>query len=179
VTTTTQKFSYAYVDYDIDVCEQHADMLQRDIMSWARLAREKERPSTFRSSDAVRAYTTSNYGSPIAKSIPTTKEEPVPTQAPALPHVARNWTLTDHAEEQLEDRGPKYGFDRTDVFLACVQPKSTIPNKTNPHRRHHLTDKVQLVVDPIDKVVVTVLAAKHLGDTRELDKELEMANATG
>jgi hypothetical protein len=104
-------------------------------------------------------------------------QEPAPIpEAPALPHLAKNWTLSSHAEEQLDDRGPTFGFDRTDVFLACVQPESTIPNKTDPHRRHHLTAKVQLVVDPIDQVVVTVLAAKHL-DTREFDTEKELVHA--
>lgn len=172
--TTTMKFSLNGVDWEIDLCEQHADMLQRDIMGWARLAREKERPSMFRSSEEVRAYTHSNYGSGQHNGLdkkPVTRE-PAASALPALPAVADNWTLTPHAEEQLEERGPVFGFTRADVFLACVEPEHTMDAKGG--RKHHYRGNVQLIVSPIDKKVVTVLP-RSTRDFQEQEQELASA----
>lgn len=55
--TDTVKFSYDGVDYEIDVCESHARMLDREMRSWTRLSREIEKPmSAFSLSDVEREF---------------------------------------------------------------------------------------------------------------------------
>lgn len=51
----TIRFAYDGNTYEIDVCRQHADMLDRDMRGWTRLAREIEQPkSMFGLSDVER-----------------------------------------------------------------------------------------------------------------------------
>lgn len=157
--TTTQKFSLNGVDYEIDLCEKHADALTRDFLGWARLARERERPTMFRSSESVRAYTTGTSPAsppPAAKRTPTppVDDKPTPTLV-AIPETAKNWTLSVHAEQQLEDRGPEHGFDRRDVYLACVQPTHAYEAEGGNWR--HVRGPVSLIVDRQRKKVVTVM----------------------
>jgi hypothetical protein len=53
--TDTVRFAYDGNTYEIDVCEQHAAMLDRDMRGWTRLARELEQPkSAFGLSDIER-----------------------------------------------------------------------------------------------------------------------------
>lgn len=185
--TTTVRFSFAGADYTIDLCEKHADAIQRDIMSWARLATEIERPSAFMRPDVIREHTRRdasvvafNKDKPPAEKSPSPSQESGSPTAPPpvaplystggmnVPATAKNWTLSEHAKEQLEERGPKYGFTREDVFLCCVQPEWTNQSSTaKGDCVQHFRGNVQVIVNPQEKTVVTVLPRS----TREFDAE--------
>lgn len=164
--TSTQKFSLNAVEYEIDVCEKHADALVRDILGWGRVAREKERPTPFRRPDTIRAITRETRTS-FVKSDPTAMS---PEMA-ALPAMCKDWMLTAHAEEQLAERGPRFGFTKADVYLCAVEPERTVDAKGG--RRQHVRGNVQLIVSPEEKKVVTVLPRS----TREFGRRKELASA--
>jgi hypothetical protein len=55
--TDTVKFSYDGNDYEIDVCDSHAKMLDREMRAWTRLSREIEKPiSAFSLSQGEREF---------------------------------------------------------------------------------------------------------------------------
>lgn len=173
---TTVKFSLNSVDYMIDLCEKHADAITRDFLSWARIAQEIERPNMFARPDAVRDYTRrpstikSPQPAPAAGSSPAAAQKPAPKPAPRpeISHPALEWTLSTHAEEQLAERGPKYGFNRTDVFLAVAHPERTIEPADMGGRTFYVRGNVRLCVNEKDKIVITVLP-RSTRDFDELD----------
>lgn len=174
--TATVPFGYGGTDYKIDVCDKHADALQRDLMSWARLATEVEKaPSQFMRPDQVRDYTRTPIRAvtePKTASPSPVKDSgstPAPAKAAPKPaveisHPALEWTLSDHAEDQLAERGPKFGFTRADVFLCVTAPERVVKADTTAKagREQWFRGNVQLIVDPQTKVVITVLPKSTL-----------------
>lgn len=167
--STTIKYSWGENDYEIDLCEKHADAMTRDMLGWIRLSREKERPSVFRSREEVRALTAKL--TPTATSAPVSSaqaEEPAFSHYPAPASLQDNWRLSRHAEEQLASRGPEHGFGRADVFAACTNPERAI--QTHDGCEIRVYGNVSIVANPRSHRVVTVLPRT----TRDLEPKQEV-----
>lgn len=62
------------------------------------------------------------------------------------------YRLGNHARRQSALKG----FDISDVLLAANQPLHTYPNGRYPGQQRHVRNGIVAVVDPGDRVVVTV-----------------------
>lgn len=155
--STTEKFSVGDLEYEIDLCEKHADMLQRDLAGWTRVAREKERPTVFGRSPVEREVHNS-----IRVEQPRSRASTEPKHYPPIerPEVRVSWYLTSHAEERLEERGPVYGFERKDVFLAAQAPEEVTPHEHRDNRFIYVRGRVALIVNRQDSTILTVMPAE-------------------
>lgn len=155
--TDTVRFSVGDTEYEIDVCEKHADMFQRDISGWTRVAREKERPNFFARSDVQRERHNSIRVETQQRARPAPTE---PKNHPPIerPEVRVSWYLSQHAEERLEERGPVYGFERKDVFLAAQAPEEVTP-QAEEDRFMYVRGKVALIVSRQSSTILTVMPA--------------------
>lgn len=157
---TTLKFSVGEIEYELDVCDKHADMFQRDMLGWTRLAREKERPNFFgRTAVALSNHRTlTRQESDRAAAARTAEEQQREQQIlEHIPGPALNWTLSDHAEEQLEKRGPAYGFGRREVLLAAHAPEHSYLADPAATTYRHNRGPVSCVVDRERQIIVTVM----------------------
>lgn len=158
--TSTETFAVGNVDYEIDLCEKHADRLERELSAWARMAREKERPTFFgRSRVALDNHRNTSVERRAAPRTNSTPERP-PMEHPV---VKKTWYLSSHAEERLEERGPAFGFTRRDVFLCAQAPESVEPNHGGaPDTWIHVRGNVALIVSRIESTILTVMPAEYM-----------------
>lgn len=160
--TTTERFTYAAVDYEIDLCDRHAEMFQRDMFGWTRLSREKERPTTFgRTSvelDNHRrlARSESDRAAERRRQQEQQSAESQQPQLETIPGPALEWTLSKHAEEQLKKRGPLFGFGKREVLLAAHTPEASYLADDGVCYRQN-RGSVSVVVDRTRRSVVTVM----------------------
>lgn len=175
---TTLKFSVGETEYEMDVCDKHADMFQRDMLGWTRLAREKEKPNFFGRSQVklqtdrnlARAESDRAAAAAAAAAERAARERKEP-QLEAIPGPALDWKLSDHAEEQLEKRGPSYGFGKREVLLAAYEPEHSYL-ADDDHCYRHNRGPVSCVVDRDRSIIVTVMPnLPEWGDDGEKKKE--------
>lgn len=65
--------------------------------------------------------------------------------------AAEQWRLSKHAEDRMQQRG----LDRLDVLLAATEPAVTKPSPYGNGTSLHERESVRLVVDPVERVVLT------------------------
>lgn len=154
-----ERFTFMGTDYELDLCDKHADMLQRDMGAWTRVAREVERPTYF---PAVVELPRPERVIPLpepATGDSSPKPPPAETAEPAvepIPVSAMQWRWSEHAEKRLAERGPQYGFDRRDVLLAIAKGV-TYPVADEPKKKRKVLGPVSVVVEPRKKTIVTVM----------------------
>jgi hypothetical protein len=154
--TTTISYSIGEMEYDIDVCEKHADMFQRDMLGWTRLSREHERPAFL---GRTKVDLAAHNNTRVEVSTPRKRTE-TPHRPPLeRPEVRVSWYLSSHAEERLEERGEPYGFTRADVFLCAQAPEQVLPHTDKEERWIYVRGRVACVVNRQTSTIVSVWPA--------------------
>lgn len=176
----TVRFTWEGREYELELCEQHADMLDRELSGWARLAREIERPAPFaavmsatkeRELDRAARHLVERDKKAAALKVPTGFVPP-PDGTVAIvrkpPHWD-HWTITKHAAEQMEERD----ITENEVRWCAAAPHVSIPPDDDaPEDKKdewvYRRGDVICIVNPSDRVVITVLhRERHLVGPRE------------
>jgi hypothetical protein len=165
--TTTERFGIGESWWEIDLCQTHADALERDVQAWARLGRTSSAPQTGSYFDDASKERAKRAAELRARQTVTTAPrfvepvvEPVsPLRAAELPVTADRWRITKHAEERMVERG----FTRHDVLMAAERPELVQPAPTRPgednHCREHKRGRCMVIVDPDTNDIRTVKIA--------------------
>lgn len=170
---------WADEDYLIDLCDKHADLLLVDLLPWRN---GDDLPPTAMNA-VLDQLTDAAFDTVVDRgpeSVAVERAEPAkvvipapvaterePAKAPAAvaladrihPDEAGAWRLTVHAQERLESRGPEGGFSALDVMLACVRPERVLRSIKDDRKWLYGRGRVVAVVDPDDKMVLTVFPA--------------------
>lgn len=167
--TTTVQFCFGDGTYVLDLCDQHAELWEQDLLAWVRLARDADKPHT--EDPAKRAWTPgARYAPKVAiPDLPPVfrHEEPDVTPwdgpEPILdPRPDRSngetWTFSTHAEERMQQRN----VTATEALWAATNPKTRRPGR-EPELTVHEADDIKVVVNERRKVIVTV-SRKDLDD---------------
>lgn len=174
--STTIRFSIGDTEYEIDVCEKHADMFQRDMHGWTRVSREKEKPSFLGRSQVELDNHRRLVRAESDRAKRRTELKEADPQLETIPGPALDWTLSTHAEEQLAARGPAYGFSKREVLLAAHSPQHSYAADDGVCYRHN-RGPVSCVVDRQRQTIVTVMPnLPNWGDNGE-QKNQELAHA--
>jgi len=170
---------WADEDYLIDLCDKHADLLLVDLLPWrngddlpptpmnavldqlsnaafnAVVDQEPESVNVERI-EPVKVF----IPAPVTSESQPAKSPPAVALAERIqPDEAAAWRLTVHAQERLELRGPEGGFSALDVMLACVRPERVLRSLKDDRKWLYGRGRVVAVVDPDDKMVLTVFPA--------------------
>jgi hypothetical protein len=155
--TETHRLAYNGIEYELDLCVKHTDALDREIFGWTRLGREVQVPRTF-VPRAVIPAPVDLYGAPhddvqtdvqTAATEPTAREDPIPDLG---------WSISPHAKQRIEERGPEFGFTERDVLLAAVRPEKVYSDIAGPGRERRLRNGLFVVVNTDTKNVITVMS---------------------
>lgn len=159
--TITEKVTWHGQVYEIDLCEKHAEMMQRDVWGWLRNAREVETSSVFEKtwSPFERRSSARAFSPPALvqgnNELGAAKDRPLTTRPP-LPAIAQAWTFTKHAEQRLAERGPQYGFSRYEVLMAVVEPELVVPSTKQDETEIRKRGNLRVVVNPSSFLILTV-----------------------
>lgn len=144
----TIRFAYDGNTYEIDVCRQHADMLDRDMRGWTRLAREIDNPiSAFSLSSSQREFLRRPSGRMPAKPAPAPEPEPEPE-----PALDINLWPTESAIEAME----RIGAPWPKVVEAVRNNIAVVPSDRDDVSTYIARDLKVLVTE--DYHVIGVLA---------------------
>lgn len=153
----TRTFGFDQTWWSMDLCEQHDDMLTRELYSWGLLGEPVEdAPTVRRATFGGNADELRRLADLRAKQ--TAEDRAITTAPPiTLPHDHKDWVFTRHALERIEERET----DIVDVLWTCAQPSLRIaaiePNLVIHERRwpgHRWP--LHVVLEPSTKTVVTV-----------------------
>ena len=166
--TRTIRFGFGDTFWDIDVCEKHGDMLERELYAWGLLGKAVEdRPTSRFGADyghagrrlaelrtqqsredretveAARDYAAAATGTELLAR----------TAGPqaAAPDDAADYVFTEHALQRMQERGVK----AIDAIWAA-----SAPTVKRPGRHHglmvHERAGTKVVVNPSTKTIITV-----------------------
>lgn len=165
--TRTVRFSLDKTTWDIDLCEQHGGMIERELYAWGRLGREVEdadqvgrmfgskyhhdarRLSELRSTQAAADREHATVGEPSTNA--RTLLASVSGPQPAAPSDASEYVFTDHARERLEERGVRV----IDAIWAASAPTVRRPARQQGLAVHE-RGGVKVVLNPQTKAIITV-----------------------
>lgn len=180
--TTTERLTVGGDEYELELCERHADGFHRDIFAWTRLGTlvEDEDRAFFRrprDTDAQRGQVVAAHiHIPTARETPAVPAPvaPAPVPAPpaqdysglswaelmvrqvqlpgALPPGFASWTFSDHALERQEARG----VSRAEALWCAAEPDIVHPSG-RPNILIHKKGHVETVVNPTEKRIITVI----------------------
>lgn len=170
--TEERKWSIGEDSYISDLCEKHAAQFDREFGAWACMARPDEHayrpPAFFNSEDAARDRRAAELRArqQLQQHPVTTRHiEPVPIPAPTpirpprskAEAIAAGWMLVPHAEQRAVERD----FDVEELLLAAADPQRTHPQphpeKYGERSRIHVRGDCAVAVDPVSKLVLTVM----------------------
>ena len=164
--TEERKWSIGEDHYINDLCVKHAAQWDREFGAWACMARPDESrtrapvyfTSAAKEADRRAAELRARQSAVTIRKVEPTApadDEPTPitprTKAEAL---AAGWILSTHAEERAQLRE----FTKEEMLLAAADPQRTQPNRKYGERaRIHVRGDCAVAVDPISKIVFTVM----------------------
>ena len=184
--TTTRKYAIDGEAYKIDLCEQHGQMFDREMMGWIRLSTEDEFASALRGVQRSNAFFTEDelerqrragalrdeqhrhdeevrlaHEAELERQREEDKWNDKVSEIKAAQMARRNplelkWVLTDHARMRILER--EYEID--EVLEAAEHPEETFPGDRLRHgtdSRVHRLGRNNVVVIPDRKIIVTVL----------------------
>lgn len=159
--TITAAFGYENVRYEIALCQQHADMFDRDMIGWLRLASEVAAappkivpPPAPAPKPEPRPV---DINRPIRFLIPQAPPREVILDEPAPPARVRevspkalSYNLTTHAEQQMRARG----ITPMDVYRLIDDPaKSREPGRDGTHI--YRKNGLKVVVNERQRSIIT------------------------
>lgn len=161
----TETVTYGDTTWVLDFCDSCHRSFERDLYRWLRCGEVAEAPETapwhrpeLRAQEPVR----------LRPPRPTPAEAPPASEAePAtlrgrrpLPQAAALWRLSDHA---YADRCEQRSVTPEEARWAAHRPDKDLPSKHGDRwRRVRVRGDVAVVVNPRDKVIVTVLPRVQL-----------------
>lgn len=142
------KFSYEEHHYEVPVCDTHADMFDRDMQIWTRLAEEVQPKKAVGSTPTTWVpFPVSNGGVEDLGD-----ERPAGPVKGEISLEAMTYTFTPHAEMRMATRK----LTRQDIYrVISSQDKTTRAGNSLDTLVHRLGD-VHVVVNPHQKSVITV-----------------------
>ena len=180
----TERFAYGGVEYDLPLCQAHADLFGRDLYAWARLAeqvspvfataprhgrhyaadrrRETERTRAALAQLAADQRAAERAAARLAEIDGATTPPGQPPSTPAPPDLddprGFGWTLSAHALHRAAERG----FSRAEVLRAAADPERThrLPGEDDS-KWEHVRGTCRAVVNPATQTVVTVTRASE------------------
>lgn len=173
--TTTRQFGIDKDRYEIDLCETHGAMFDREFMGWSRLARPledvfaKANTNYFGEKDAARRAAelrakAQQASEAIVAEAQANQDAQVHQLHAGLKPGERHrngWLVTPHAAERAEQRG----YTLSQLMAAAATPKMSRDSNADdrPYTRIHADDDCAVVVNPFEKVIITVL---HRDETK-------------
>lgn len=167
-------FGFGENRWKIDLCDQHYDMLSRDMYVWGMLGEsvEPEVRSTYATTPELRRLAElrerqAREDREIAKA---GRDYSVVASGSTLierldgvdvPHGHEHWYFTQHALDRMEERE----VDATDVLWACVKPDMT-RSAREPGLVIQERGDTKVVVNPSTKVIVTVALVNTNADNQ-------------
>lgn len=170
---TTEKISFSGSTYELDLCEEHADALYRDLFGWARLGRDVSAVERARRTEEERS---TKIVFPVSRRVEV--EEPVKaapktrTVVSTLPAKAEAWRLSPHAQERCQQRS----ITREQALWAAVDPAVDRPSiADDPFVRVRTRGTTVAVVDADRQRIITVWDSST--PKSEQQQELEYATS--
>lgn len=187
--TEVRRFSVDDNAYILKLCDQHAEMFDRDMMGWMRVAADDDTrqraPSFFtraqveadRKAAQLRAVQTlppsdrtddhTNHTDPVYIVGDSDDSDPGDTAAAisavvSVPQAGEGWYLTQHAKDQAAERG----FTEAEMLSAADRPEWTYtnPEEYDPGTMIHVRNGCAVSVNRAQRRIITVLprdAAHH------------------
>jgi hypothetical protein len=169
--TGTFRFSFGDHVWEIDLCEQHLKMIERDFWAWARLGREVEqqgvglmfgseyhmtarRTAELRTVQAAEDRTRDEAKAAITSAAKRGDEllrEQVSGPRPAAPNDASAYVFTEHALMRLREREVR----AIDAIWAASDP-TIVREARQPGLAVHERNGVKVVLNPNTKAIITV-----------------------
>lgn len=150
------EFTYEGVPYEIDLCDKHIEMFDRDLLGWVRMSRESF-PEALVSVAPLITRPPGPVVFPVADGgVTVIQDKPGPVRGEITPE-AMEYTFTDHALVQMRARH----LDRQDIFRALSsRHRATTREGLGakwPGAEVWIVDQVKLVVNPKVRRVITVM----------------------
>lgn len=171
--------------YELRLCEQHAEMFDRDMGVWTQLAQEADNypgltvrkpvASRFTAEAAERArraaalrvrqqehHSPAVSAPPDALPAPTAvgTVTPLGTLKPVEPgeRWANGWLITPHAAEKALERG----YTDEEILTVATRHEVEVPSLKNSTVTERFRGDHGIVVNPTTKVVITVIPKKDV-----------------
>jgi hypothetical protein len=159
--------------YELDVCEKHAEMFDRDLSGWTRLAAEIDGPKharksqfftkerqeeTRRINEARDRIARQAHDQEFAqrRSAEIELEEALTEERNARQTIAgaMRWSITKHARERIKE----YGYSYDEVLQAAAFPTHHYQDSSRRAREViYYADTCRIAVDEHTHTVITVL----------------------
>lgn len=157
--TETIKVTYGGRTYLLDMCGDHARQFDDTLWSWLRVAREESDSVTFTGGPAMSDRL--REAPAVIPQLPDKFLEPEPepevVTRTQLEIIKLRWTLTEHAKERIDERGPIFGFSMDDAFVAAEKPERTHRDRNGgTGLMVHWRGNVKVVVDTYARTIITV-----------------------
>lgn len=155
--TVTRTFGFDQTFWKADLCEQHDDMLTRELYAWGMLGEPIEEAPTA----PVRRVTFGRDAEELRRLADLrhrqTQEDRAITTAPpiTLPLDHGDWHFTEHALERMEERE----VDVVDILWACSSPTLRRPGDDHGVFIHE-RNGTKVVCNPTTKDILTVADAR-------------------
>jgi hypothetical protein len=164
--TQTARFAVDNDRYEIDLCDQHAAQLDRELGGWVRLARDVTPASTVQPGRlSITAERERTQPPPLVPTRIGGSSAFIPKDLqPGVVHVQKlppgyhDWRLTEHALQRCEQRG----IAQRDALIAASDPQLTYPTKQDPAEWFHIRGPIACVVNAATKEVITVMHQSEL-----------------
>lgn len=153
--TQTVSVEFAGTHYELDLCQEHADAFDHIMWSWLTVARETGGPQSLAPvmTDRLRE------AAAVVPSLPERLRPPPPevVTKTELDILRIRWSLTEHARERIDERGPIFGFIVDDVLVAAEKPERSHRDRNGGVDLWvHWRGNVKVVVNRRERVVITV-----------------------
>lgn len=158
------RFGFGENRWKIALCDQHYDMLSRDLYAWGLLGEEVEETNkpTFRQTPELRRLAElrtrqSQEDREIARAGRDYSVVAVGSQLVErlggvdVPHWHKDWYFTQHALDRMEERE----VDVIEVLRTCVDPQKSRTAR-EPGLVIHERGETKVVLNPRTKVIITV-----------------------
>lgn len=176
-------FGFGENRWKIALCDQHYEMLSRDMYAWGLLATEVEEDAIasrrFHPSNgaemrrlaelrtrqaaedreialAARDFSVAATGAQVVAGLGAK------TLLSPIPHDHKDWYFTQHALDRMAERD----VDPIDILWACSKPKLSYSGREPGLMVHELENGTKAVVNPSTKTIITV-AIKDDADDRK------------
>ena len=160
--TLTQRFSMGDTHWQIDLCEQHGAMFEREIYAWGRLGEEVEpvsAPIRFGTSYVEQARRVAELRTQQSEADRAARADEQAQQIvasahhalPGAPSDADAYVFTDHARERLAERGVSV----VSALWAASAPHVRRPGR-QPGLMVHERNGTKVVLNPHTKAIITV-----------------------
>lgn len=179
----TEERRYAIEDryYLLELCQEHAEMFDRDMSRWTRVSQDIDNPyagtrgrSEFFTREATeqtrrarelaekarKEAASRDFAARRAAEIAMEEEQHLRKSLPG----ALAWALTTHARERMVERG----FTLEDLYRTATQPEHTYPQEwRGPDVAIYQRGDCRLAVNTRQQVVITVIDRNDVLETAE------------